>query len=425
MALCWKTDGKDASAHAKFLIDDMKQYLSISQDNIVSARMGAFEFSADALYGFVEPKYSMDASLLFDKFKKAILDTFKEGRGDIDGNRLLKIFEKDCASSLSKKNVYFLITSVNISSVETPINRVIDGCEIIFHKKLPLEFEKSRIDLISEIPNKLNISCDNDDYLYVSIKVSATEHLTAFSMAMKVFDIYRGLMQIYFVKKTRFSLSDVVIRYDSDCVLRPGNIHTLHLPDGNRAVDCYWTEDVANLSPPRNIVKFGRADENVSIAISKLGVAKRPYFDLCAKSIINYVLAISKEDLESRFMSLWLCLELITNSDDADGVIKRVTFFFGNPNVEKATLRALRKARNSQVHAGVIPLNLEMKNFRLCSFVDSMLIYLIHNHYEFDNPQDFFDFMSCSTDIDSIDKQISRLELVKKFIEKSSVDVLV
>ncbi|OEZ68276.1 hypothetical protein JAB5_50260 [Janthinobacterium sp. HH103] len=372
MAISWKSDGKDASGYVNSLISEIKKYLSFNEDGAVSIRMGTFEFLADALYGFVDHKYPLNAEFLFRKFENSIREAYKDGKGNIDGAKILRIFEKDCSSALQKKNEFFLVTSINFSTSENPEGRIIDGCEISFHKKIPVIYKRHRADLIKEIQNKLKVKRDNFGYTYMVIKVIAPEHLTAFASAMRVFDIYRGLWQIYFSKKISFSLSEAGIRYNSDCILKPGNLHTLHLPDGRRAADCYWTEDFINSSPPVNIIDFQKIDDLTGEAIGKLGKAERPYFELCTKALINYVLAISKNDAEARFLSLWLCLEFVTNSDNADGIIKRLIFFFADRDVEKAILRSLRQARNSHVHAGVVPLNINMKNFRLCFFVDAM-----------------------------------------------------
>lgn len=416
MAIAWKVEKTEVSSLAKCLMEDIEDDLSLGESGKVSTRMGNYQFLADSLFGLIEHKFPLESSVLYKIFEESIRECFAQSESLSDEKILLKIFGLKCEKLLRSKKDFVLLTSVNISLKENPKPRNIDGCQISFYKKIPIKYRESRLNLITTVKNKLDIYSENEGYQFVVIKICAADAMTAYSNAMNAFDIYRGLCQVNIQKNLGFLASSARQMYNSDCRLKMGNIHTLHLPDGSQAMKAYWIEDVANFSEPRNMNDFPEIDRRVGKVLSKFNKFDKEYRDVCVKALTGYVSAISKEDQESRFLSLWLCLELLTGADSADNIIKRICFFYEDREFHVATLLALRRARNSHVHAGISPLNIEIKNFRLVTFVERMLVRFLSNNFRFSTPRQFFDFVSLNTDVEVINDQISKLKLVKKFI---------
>ncbi|MFS2140386.1 hypothetical protein [Duganella sp. Dugasp56] len=100
----------------------------------------------------------------------------------------------------------------------------------------------------------------------------------------------------------------------------------------------------------------------------------------------------------------------MTGADDAKRIIKRVSFFYADQEVAQAQLLSLRRDRNSHVHAGAKPERLGTKNFQLSVFVEHLLVFIISNHFKFENSAKWHKFMSTTSDAQSIDEQIARLK---------------
>ncbi|MBV6323736.1 hypothetical protein [Duganella violaceipulchra] len=254
----------------------------------------------------------------------------------------------------------------------------------------------------------------------VVIRVRAINDLTAFTEAMDSLSIYRGLWQLHIQKKIAlFSMiSDET--HSSGAVVKVGNIHTVHLPDGSMTRSAHWHEDASNHEKPIEIKGFDVIEKKVGALIAKLNKATNQYHNFCGKALLSYVAAIDKVDQEARFVALWLCLELITGADDAKEIIRRTAFFFAEGDVAKAQLRSLRAARNSHVHAGVKPGGIDVKNFQMCVFVEALLGFIIINHFKFSKASEWRDFMSTATDLGTIDQQMARLRLVKRLVTLSA-----
>lgn len=414
MASVWEADRLSMDNAAGHLLREIWDELTFSNGHI-SRKMGAYEFLLDALFGLLKHGFSIDNETLFLAFEESLRECFKQNQKLADAKKLIHAFDKRCAAILQKETEYVLITSISLKTSPLPRNRTINGCVVRFSTQVPRKYRKARHELIQH-PNKIAVNSESDGYVFVEVRLRAPNDLTAFMRAMQVLDIYRGLWQLHLKKTINFLADDQAQRYSSNCTLRLGNLHTLHLGSGGAAKDAHWHEDQAYHGPAITLRGLPEADRRVGKLITKLNQTDGSYFSFCAKALNNYVSAIEKSDKEARFSSLWLCLELITGADDAATMIKRVAFFYAQQDVVKATLRSLRRARNSHVHAGVMPANIEIKNFKMCEFVEQLLAYLLHNAFKFSKPNEWQDFMSTTTSLESIDQQIAKLRLVKKFI---------
>ncbi|SQH75605.1 conserved protein of unknown function [Shewanella benthica] len=66
----------------------------------------------------------------------------------------------------------------------------------------------------------------------------------------------------------------------------------------------------------------------------------------------------------------------------------------------------------TNICAGVKPLNVEMKNFNLCLYIEDLFRFFINNPFKYDNLQKVIDFISLPTDLQTIDQQIENLKMV-------------
>jgi len=418
MATQWKVDGKPMENYAKALMAEMAQYMSVD-DESVGIRMGQYEFFADALFGLVQHKYTVDDETLFGNLEAALRERFKADKLS-DANLLLKEFDQRCGKLFASRASFVLVTSISLRD-GVPKPRIVNGCHIKFHAKVPRKYKSVRASVLAGA-NPLNVHEENEGYLFVEVRVDAINAPTAFMVASEALAVYRALCQLQLSKSIRmFAGPGLTTDYPSEIALKLGNIHSMHLPDGSDAKK-HWCEEVRNLSKPAKFNQLELLDEKVGKMLSKLDRAPQKYRAFCIRILLAFSEALGTQDSEARFVKLWLCLELLTGADDADNIIRRVAFFYVDQDIATAQLRALRGARNSHVHAGARPGRLSLKNFQLSTFVEHLLLFVISNHFKFDNPLQWHEFMSTTTDAKSIDQQIARLKMVKKFATPSSVE---
>lgn len=422
MTTRWSVDGLAVENHALTLMREITQYLSLHNGS-VSIQMGQYEYLADALFGLIDHGYTIDDDTLFDELEESLRAIFKTDGTLSDAKKLLRELDRRCGILLANQSDYVLITSVSVHG-GIPKARNINGCIINFHEFLPEKYRQARESLL-QIPNPAKVNCENDGYLFVEVLVKSVNERTAFLTAAEALAVFRALCQLHLSKSVQMFLGPGLRhKYPTELAFRLGNIHTIHLPSGDKADEVHWYENLPNLSKPGKINQLQVIDERLDRQLLKLEAASREYRQFCLRSLHAFAEALDTRDAEAQFVKLWLCLELLTGADDAKQIIKRVSFFYGDQQVAAAQLRALRAARNSHVHAGAKPARMDMKNFRLAIFVENLLTFAIGNHFGCERASEWHEFMNTTTDVKSIDQQILRLEMVKKFSKPNNVELL-
>lgn len=408
----WCTDGIAMDNFARILMAEMAKDMSVTGES-VGIRVGQFEFLSDALFGLIKHDYSFDDDTLFKFFTTALKTYYKKDQKLSNATNFLREFDKECGNALSKQQEFSFISALGVKEL-VPLSRVIDGCSIRFHRELPKKYRVSRARLLS-IHNLINVHLENEDYIFVEIRTSSFNAHTAFSMAREALAVYRALWELHLGKKISLFTGPGLHKFPAEASLKIGNLHTVHCPDGSAATEAHWYEDTPQSNPPIYIRDPNPAEASIGKMLKKLARASKEYQVFCRKALLAYMDALDTSDREAKFVKLWLCLELLTGADDAKSIIRRVAFFYTDQEIVTAQLRALRAARNSHVHAGTKPLRLDVKSFKLCEYVEQLLSFVIYNHFKFVTSSQWHDFMSTTTDVKSIDEQIRRLKMVKRF----------
>ena len=420
MASKWSADGQEVENSARALLGEMNQFMSL-ENGTVTTRMGHYAFLADALYGLAKHHYAIDDDTIFREFENSIREQFKRDGKLSDPKRLMAEFDQRCQKLLAVQSSFILITSIGLRR-GVPKFRIINGCAIKFHRELPKKYQKARSKFL-EIKNPINVNAENDGYLFVVCRVKGINALTAFNAGLEALAIYRALCQLQFARRINvFGGPGMTPKYSSELAFRLGNIHTMHLENGSGATETMWHQDLPNFYKPTNVTRIDVVEKRMGQMLRKLNGAPDGYRKFCGRVLLAFAEALDTNDGEARFVKLWLCLELLTGADDAKRIIKRVSFFYAEQEISSAQLQALRAARNSHVHAGTKPARMDLKNFRLAEFVEHLLVFVISNHFKFTRESQWHDFMSTTTDVKSIDEQIERLRLVKKFTKASEVE---
>ncbi|SEI13141.1 hypothetical protein SAMN05660691_04051 [Rheinheimera pacifica] len=394
------------------LISDIKDYIKVGDDGRVSYTIGV-EFQIDALFGKVIHRYELDDNVLYKNFHSAVMEAFQSSKLK-KPDEILSIFKRKCDKSLSVKKKYYLLTSISLRNSFIPKRRTINNCIISFYKNIPAKYKKSRSELI-EKHSELKLS-EQKNYVFVVVSVIAPDVSTAFKIGINSLDVVRSILQIGFKKSIRFLSPQVQHKYSTNSILSLGQVHTLHTESGSAAFLNIWYEpDFTNKEASR-IQNFPLTESNLTSWLNKL--KRNPFRQHLLISLTSYINALDRSDQEFRFMKLWSVIEKLVNTDDTKMIIKRVSFFYDDRAVAREVLNSLRQARNVNVHAGVKPINVEMKNFTLCGFIEDLFRFFINNPFKYDNLQKVIDFISLPTELQSIDQQIQNLKAVKKFIGK-------
>jgi len=394
----------------QFLISDIKDCLKVGDDGGVSYTIGV-EFQIDALFSKVMHRYDLEESVLYENFDSAVKSVFKSNQLTKPDD-ILSEFRNKCDENLRVKNKYYLLTSISLKSSLIPKRRTINGCAIRFYSEIPNKYKKSRSESI-ERHKELELS-EQNDYVFVTVSVTAPDVNTAFKKSIAALDIIRSILQLNFKKSIQFLSLQDQHKYSSNSILSLGQVHTLHSPNGAMAWRNVWYEPDFNDKGPIKVRNFSLTESNLTGWIKSLN--ENPFSEHLLVSLASYIRALDHKDQEFRFMKLWSVIERLVKTDDTKMIIKRVSFFYENRAVTKDVLYSLRQARNINVHAGLKPFNVEMKNFKLCSFIEDLFRFFISNPFKYDNLQKVIDFISLSTELQSIDQQIKNLKKVKKFI---------
>jgi hypothetical protein len=390
-----KWDQQNGSYQA--LLKEIKSNLTLNSDGNVGFKFG-IDFSIDALFGKVTHSYSLDYDVLYQLFESSLTHVFKQNKLS-KPDEILSEFKKRCDQNLRKNAKYILITSISLNKNCLPKKRSII---VSFSKDIPSKYIKSRANLLAQ-HSELELS-EQNDFVYVLISVQASDIKTAFMNAIGAIDIIRALWQLNFEKKINFLASSKEHEYPTGSVISLGQYHTLHLENGKEAWEGLWYEPEFKKREATTIMNFSLTESNLSILLKK--ICKNPFNDHIFESLKNYINALDHSNQEFRYMKLWSTIEKMVKSDDSKMIIKRISFFYYDRALHKEILESLRKARNINAHAGVKPFNVEMKNFRICAYIDNLLIFLICNAFKYNTLQQFIDFISLPTDLQTIDEQI-------------------
>ncbi len=384
--------------------------ININSEGSVSHKYG-IEFSIDTLYGSISHKYIFDQDILFSDFKKSIFAAYKIDRLN-DPALILKEFDKLCSHRLRSKRKYYLVTSISIRNTHRVKARKIDNCSVRFVKKMPEKYRSHRDGLIAD-HSGLDLK-DQNDYLYVIVSVLAPDIDTAFKLSVGALDILRASWQISFSKSTNFLANKKRNQYPSNSVLSLGKVHTLHLETGVRACNKIWYEE--DFRDHRAIAIRNHDEAEVHLDKMLKSLRNSPFKEHLFDVLKGYINATDVNDLGYRFLKLWTVIERLVKSDDTKVIIKRVSFFYEDRVLTKQHLEILRSARNIAAHAGLTPLNIEMKNYKLCQYVEQLIRFFVRNPFKYKNLDYLISFISLPTDLPTIDDQIKHLKTVKSFI---------
>lgn len=392
------------------LIKEIASNLKLARDGRVSYEIGT-QFLFDALYDKVVHSYGLDYETVHWEFIRAVLENFKKDRLS-NPEDILHSFRVKCEKLLSHKKRYVLVTSISLKNAYLPKRRTIKGCTVSFSKSVPRKYRVARRKLLLKHP-ELNLS-EQQDFLFVAISLHSPNKRTAFMNAMGALDVIRAVWQLGFRRNINFLAMRKDHEYPTDSIISIGQAHTLHCEDAKEESGGLWYEPSYNNIQPTTVEDFRLMESNSETLLSRIRRSK--FQDHLYTSLADYINALDQSDQDFRFMKLWSTTEKMVKAGNSRELIRRVSFFYKNRETTEAMMESLKKARNMNAHHGLKPFNVEMKNFKMCLYINHILLFLINKGGKFKSLNHIIDFISSKTDPRCVDEQIANLKMVRKFI---------
>lgn len=392
------------------LINETISLMSLSPQGQVSYQIGS-DFNFDSLYGLIEHDHNLDNDTLFNIFKDSIFHCFKKDK-ITNHNHLLLEFDKRCHKS-NKKEKFIIIFPITLKNIYTLPRLKIDECTISFYNQTPLKYKKHRAqEILAASPTLLE---EESKHTMVTVSTIAPNIDSAITRANEAFDIVLAILQIGFKKSINFLGSTDEFRYPTKSIISLGLFQTIHNEKGNCHPQSLWENpDFETNQKPITLKNPSGTIFHLKKTLRK--IEKLPYNAHIKKGLRNYSTAISCENPELRLTKLWVTLEQLVMADDTEKLTKRVSFFYSKQDLHRSILKSLRHSRNTHIHAGKKPTNIDIKMFQICLYIEHLTRFFISNHFKHKSTKEIEAFISLSTEATSISEQITRLKAVMKFI---------
>jgi hypothetical protein len=194
-----------------------------------------------------------------------------------------------------------------------------------------------------------------------------------------------------------------------------GPIHTVHWPDGRLATNNMWWYEQGYVEPYPLYDLREKWDELIQYQNETLQYIQQTssaFRELIEDAIRHYTRALDKINLHNSFLELWNLLEKLTGTQNANyGItVKWASFFYKDTEFAQQILNHLRERRNRAIHSGENFDDSEIIIYQIKRFCEKILSFLIARSAEFENLEEYSQFLERSPDIEELQKQIKLRE---------------
>lgn len=391
------------------LIHIIRENFSITNTGSISFNIDSI-FYFDALFSLITHNHKLDNETLFEFFKTSLQQCFIKNK-ILKANDILIEFDKTVNTKIKDLNSFTLLTSINIKNIYQLPKKTVHDCKISFHNSIPKKYQSSRAELASHPDYNFT---EQENFTFVTVITKAINLAHAYKNAIKSLDIFRAILQISFKKNMQLLSSSKEHEYPTNSVVKYGQFHTLHLTNGKAAGKEFWYEPNYSADKAISLKAPERTCKELLRRIDQL--KKSPYYDHCVSVISSYADATDSKDAELKFMKLWVTLEKLTMTDNSDKIAKRVAFFYEDRALHERLLESLRCSRNTHIHGGNKPINIELKNYQLCLIIDHLIKFTLANAFKLSSHRQIETLISFPTESKTLKSQIASLKMVQKFI---------
>jgi hypothetical protein len=378
-----------------------------------SSGYGFKGFEVDIYFTALESYFIFDEQIpQYERYfilYRAITSSAKTGKLTAKG--ILGNICKEENSYLNKpKNDYILATSISIKYFNELKKANRNNKSIKFNLSLPQKFDQKKaikswkLYKLGEIPKS---------YTAVQISVKARNEHEAYNLAINELDLMRGIWSLFLSEYVVFGSS--VTGAEPINKVRLGALHTLHFPDGKPATDgIFWYEPdyfEKNNDISRKWIKVKSFEQKLRKYLSK-HLYKKEMED----AIRRYVRALDYKDFHISFLELWIVMEKLTATTNAqyEKMVNKVAFLYKDVDLQKQVLQHLRLYRNSNVHSGERSERISNYVYQLKNYVENLMSFHINNYFKFSSIEETAAFLDLPTDSTLLK---DRVNLLKKAIK--------
>ena len=296
-------------------IYSLQSEIQLNKNGAVSSILGS-DIELDYLFWGVDHNFDFHEDITFQLFQRSLAEYFEKQIKT--PKSLLQIFDRLCISHAKKKEKFVILTTVSLPKETELKSRTINKCHIRFSDSFPKKFRDERLNILSKahtgIPTK---EATRDDYLSVSITVTAPDDKTALHYALDALRFYRGIFEIFFKRQLNIISQSKAFTYDTRSKMRTGRFHTVHKKNQPSPTYNLWIEDDYLDCPTNSYKDIDKLNEIMDVYFVKL--RRLPFKNLIEKSLKAYISALDQDDPNARFLKIWSAFEVLLDSDPGIG----------------------------------------------------------------------------------------------------------
>jgi len=335
-------------------------------------------------------------------------------RSPIDIERFQEELARQEQAYLDKPlNTYIMVSNLSVEYFKgmRPI-RLSDGL-ISFSGNLGPKFFRARKEIHqieTEFPRPL------PPYSWVRIRVEARSSDEAADLALDHLDLIRAIWNFYLLhgslRKSSGRASPL-----NDIVAGP--VHTIHLPDGQLAVEGFWFEPsyIQSRHPKRLEDRWPEIKE---FEIKTLrAIRKIPYRIAIEDALRRYGRALDMVDWDAATLKLWSVLESLTDTLRLpyEKTIRRISFIYKERAYNMQVLRHIRDYRNRTVHAEFSRKDKETILCQAKNYVGDLVLFHLRMGRQFKNLEEAGRFLELPTDSKMLERDQKLMKIALGFRE--------
>lgn len=195
-----------------------------------------------------------------------------------------------------------------------------------------------------------------------------------------------------------------------------GALHTLHFPDGNPATKGIFWYEPDYLEKTTDISREWTEINHLEQKVRKR-LLNHHYRTDMEDAIRRYARALDYRDFHISFLELWILLEKLTATTNAqyEKMVKRVAFLYKDVDLHRQIIQHLRLYRNSNIHTGQRSERISKYVYQLKRYVEQLIRFNLINSFQFTSLEETASFLDLSTDSNILKERAKLLNKGIKF----------
>lgn len=327
---------------------------------------------------------------------------------------------KEILGSVSKEeNLYLrkpkidfiLATSISIKYFDELKKAHRKNKSIKFMRSLPKRFDQNKA--IKEWKS-IKIGELPTTYTSIQISVKTRGEYEAFNTAIDELDLLRGIWNLKLNGEVAFGF--LRNRVEPINKIKLGAFHTLHFLDGQPAIEgMFWYEpDYVEMNT--NIIHEWTEISRFELRFRK-HLLNHLYRTDMEDAIRRYTRALDYRDLHISFLELWILLEKLTATTNAQygKMVERIAFLYEDGDLHKQIMQHLRLYRNSNVHTGRRSERISKYVYQLKRYAEELMWFNLCNYFKFANLKETASFLDLPTDSNLMKERVKLFNKGIKF----------